>query len=170
LLDEAAEFIRRQFEIEDVSIGLLDPRDGLYRYKAMTGLRADVAEAHKKIAYKKEQFFEDSEFHGVPISKYSRIYLQEDNTLTEEETSMYGHPGLLRVERRDATASLEGDYIDTGIYDSDDELVGWIEISGTRSRMLPDATTIRWVEVIASMIATALMLRGTSGDVKKIRV
>lgn len=157
LLNEAAEFISRQFGIDNVAIGLRDPKDGLFRYRAMAGFRGDALEAHKRIAYKKEQFFEDDEFHGVKISKYSRIYLAESNVPKEEEIGSYNRPGLLAMKRKDATDSLEGDYIDTGIYGIGDELVGWIEISGTRTMKLPDVTTIRWVEVVASIIAAALI-------------
>lgn len=156
-LNDVAELIWRQFGIDNVAIGLKDPRDGLYKYKAMVGFRADALEAHKKIVYKKEQFFEDGEYRGVKISRYSRLYLAEDNMPSEAETSAYNRPGLLSMKRRDATDSLEGDYIDVGIYGSRDELVGWIEISGTRTMKLPDVTTIRWVEVIASIIAMALI-------------
>jgi len=159
-LNEAAEFISRQFGIDNVAIGLRDPKDGLYRYRAMAGFRGDALEAHKKIAYKKEQFFEEGEYHGVNISKYSRIYLAESNVPTEEEMRSYNRPVLLTMKRKDATDSLEGDYIDTGIYGSGDELLGWIEISGTRTMKLPDVTTIRWVEVIASIIAAALICSG----------
>jgi hypothetical protein len=157
LLTEAAEFIQRQFGIDNVAIGLKDPKDGLFKYRAMAGFRDDAIEAHKKIAYKKEQFFEDDQFHGVIISKYSRIYMAEDNELTEAERNAYNRPALLTMKRKDSTDSLEGDYIDTGIYGRGDELVGWIEISGTRSMKLPDIVTIRGVETIASIIAAAIM-------------
>jgi hypothetical protein len=160
LLNEAAEFIRRQFGIDNVAIGLRDPKDGLYRYRAMVGFRDDALDAHKTIAYRKNQFFEDAEFHGVTISKYSRIYLAEDNVLTEAERSVYNRPVLLTMKRKDPTDSLEGDYIDTGIYGRGDELIGWVEISGTRTMKLPDVATIRGVEVIASIIAAALICSG----------
>jgi hypothetical protein len=160
LLKEAAEFIWRQFGIDNVAIGLRDPKDGLYRYRAMVGFRGDAWEAHKKIAYKREQFFEQGEYHGVEISKCSRIYLAENNVPTEEEKGTYNRPVLLAMKRKEPTDSLEGDYIDTCIYGSGDELVGWIEISGTRTMKLPDVTTIRWVEVIASIIAAALICSG----------
>lgn len=167
LLNEAKEFIRRQFEIDTVSIGLRD-LDGLYRYKATAGLREEAVEALKKIVYRKEQFFDNAEFHGVQISKYSRIYLQEDNPLSEKEQKLYARPGLLGIERRkDETSSLEGDYIDTGIYDAEDELIGWIEFSGTRTMKLPDATTIRWIELVASIVAVALMRHGQSSNARK---
>jgi len=157
LLNEAAEFIQRQFGIDNVAIGLKDPRDGLYKYRAMVGFRDDALEAHKKIAYRKEQFFEDNEFHGVSISKYSRIYMAEDNVLTEAERGAYNRPALLGMKRKDSTDGLEGDYIDTGIYGRGDELLGWIEFSGTRSMKLPDIVTIRGVETIASIIAAAII-------------
>ncbi len=156
LLNEAAEFIWRQFRIDNVSIGLRDPQNGLYKYRAMVGFRGDALKAHEKIAYKREQFLEDGEFHGHKISKYSTIYLEEDNILTDSERSAFNRPGLLTMKRIDTTDSLEGDYIDVGIYGKGDELVGWIEISGTRTMKLPDVTTIRCVEVIASIIAAAL--------------
>lgn len=158
-LKEAAEFIWHQFGIDNVAIGLRDPKDGLYKYRAMAGFREDALEAHRSITYRKDQFFEEGEYHGVKISKYSRIYLAESNVPSEEERRAYNRPVLLTMKRKDPTDCLEGDYIDTGIYGSDDELVGWIEISGTRTMKLPDVTTIRWVEVIASIIAVALTRR-----------
>jgi len=158
LLNEAADFIWRQFGIDNVAIGLRDSKDGLYKYKAMAGFRPDALEAHKKISYRKDQFFEDGEYHGFAVSKYTRIYLAEDNIPTEGlERGAYNRPGLLTLKRASPTDSLEGDYIDVGIYGRGDELVGWIEVSGTRTLKLPDVTTIRWVEVIASIIAVALL-------------
>lgn len=79
LLSEAANLISRQYGIADVAIGLRDPKDGLYRYKAMVGFRNHAIEAHKTITYTKEQFYDGCEFKGTDISKYSRIYLEEDN-------------------------------------------------------------------------------------------
>ncbi len=161
MLNEAVNFIWRQFGIDNVAIGLRDPKDGLYRYKAMVGFRPDAVEAHKKIAYKREQFFEDVEYHGVTISRYTRIYLAEDNLPADGvERDAFNRPVLLTMKRTDPTDSLEGDYIDVGIYGPGNELVGWIEISGTRTMKLPDVATIRWVEVIASTIAAALTCSG----------
>lgn len=157
MINEAAELISQQFRIDNVSIGLRDSDDGLYKYRAMIGFREDALEGHKKIAYKRDQFGDNEEFHGVSISKYSVIYLAEDNPLTEEELRAYNRPRLLNMRRMDNTESLEGDYIDTGIYGQGNELLGWIEISGTRAMKLPDVETIRWVEVIASILAAALM-------------
>lgn len=69
----------------------------------------------------------------------------------------YNRPALLAKKRHGATESLEGDYIDIRILGRGEELLGWIEISGTRAMKLPNITTVRWVEVIASVIAAALV-------------
>jgi len=159
LLQEAANMISKQFAIDNVSIGLRDHKDGLYRYRAMVGFREDAIEAHKKIAYRKEQFYADSQFVGNDISKLSRLYLAEDNLITGDEEKAFNRPALLSMKRRTASESLEGDYIDTKIHGFYDELLGWIEISGTRTMQLPDSTTIRWIETVASIIGAALILQ-----------
>jgi hypothetical protein len=55
---------------------------------------------------------------------------------------------------------LEADYIDTWIQGVNGRLLGWIEISGTRTGKLPDILTIKLIEVIASIIGVALVQRG----------
>jgi hypothetical protein len=158
LIQEAANFVWRQLGIDGVAIGLRDPKDKLYRYKIMVGFRDDVVEAHKRIAYTREQFFDTPDFVGSDISDLSRIYLAEDNPPSEEDKQTYNRPGLLSVmKRRTSADSVEGDYIDTKIYGANDTLLGWIEISGTRTMKLPSVTTIRWIELIASIIGAALM-------------
>jgi hypothetical protein len=162
LLQEAAGLISRQLGIENVAIGLRDPKDGLYRYRAMVGFREDALEAHKHIAYTKSQFYDDKQFVGSDISKFSRLYLNEDNVLTEEELKAFNRPGLLGAKRTTDSDSLEGDYIDVRILGVNDALLGWIEISGTRTMKLPDSATLRWVETIGSVIAAALTVKGFS--------
>jgi hypothetical protein len=158
LIQEAANVIWRQLGIDSVAIGLRDPKDKLYRYKTMVGFRDDAVEAHKSIAYTREQFFDNSEFIGSDISDLSRIYLAEDNPLSENDKKTFNRPGLISaMKRRTSADSLEGDYIDTRIYGANDALLGWIEISGTRMMKLPSVTTIRWIELIASIIGAALM-------------
>lgn len=157
LLKDAANMIWRQLGIDSVSIGLRDPKDKLYKYKVMVGFRDDVVEAHKKISYTKEQFFDSPDYVGSDISDLSRIYMVEDNNPSEDDKKTFNRPGLLSaMKRRTSTDSLEGDYIDVRIYGANDDLLGWIEISGTRTMKLPSATTIRWVETIASIIGAAL--------------
>jgi len=164
LLQEAASFISRNYGIADVAIGLRDPKDGMYRYRAIAGFRNNAIEGHKALAYTKDQFYDGSGFNGSDISKYSRIYLEEDNVLTEEEKKAYNRPALFARRRTSETDSLEGDYIDVRLMGEGEDLIGWIEISGTRTMKLPDITTIKWVEVIASIIAVALVKQANARD------
>ena len=157
LLQDAASLISRQAMIDSVSIGLRDPKDGLYRYRVMVGFRDDAVDALKRIAYRKEQFFKDSEYVGTDISKQSRLYLAEDNVIQESEQKAFNRPVLLTMKRRSVTDSLEGDYLDVKIWGSFDDLLGWIEISGTRTMQLPDTASIRWIEIVASIIGVAVM-------------
>ena len=164
LLQEAASLISRQYGIAEVAIGLRDPKDGLYRYRAIAGFRNHAVAGHKALAYTKDQFYDGSGFVGRDISKYSRIYLEEDNVLTEEEKKAYNRPALFARRRPSESDSLEGDYIDVRIVGEGEDLLGWIEMSGTRTMKLPDITTIRWVEVIASIIAVALVKHVNARD------
>jgi len=157
ILQEAANLICKHFGIDGVSIGLRSPSDGLYRCEAFAGLRPDAVASQRRIVYKKEQFF-NSGFKGNQISKQSRIYLSEENpSSSEREKEAFSRPILLESKRKSVTESLEGDYIDTHILSPDGELVGWIEISGTRTGKIPDVTTIRWVELIASILSAAIL-------------
>ena len=54
---------------------------------------------------------------------------------------------------------LEADYIDVHIFGGKDDLVGWIEASGTLTGKLPDVNAIRWMEMIASILGVALSHR-----------
>ena len=163
LLQDAANLISKQGMIDSVSIGLRDPKDGLYRYRALVGFREDAIEAHRRIAYRKEQFLNDPEYVGTDISKQSKLYMAEDNVLTDAELKAFNRPVLLSMKRRTSSDSLEGDYIDVKILGAYDELLGWIEISGTRSMQLPDTAAIRWVETIASIIGAAVMYKSAHG-------
>jgi hypothetical protein len=163
LLQDAATLIARQAMIDSVSIGLRDPKDGLYRYRAMVGFRDDAVEALKRIAYRKEQFFNDPEYVGTDISKQSRLYLAEDNVILASEQKAFNRPVLLTMKRRTATDSLEGDYLDVKIWGAFDDLLGWIEISGTRTMQLPDIESIRWIETVASIVGAAVMYKSARG-------
>jgi len=163
LLQEAASHIARQAMIDGVSIGLKDPKDGLYRYRAMVGFRDDAVEAQKRIAYRKEEFGNGTEYFGTDISRQSRLYLAEDNAPKDAELRAFNRPALLSMKRRSATDSLEGDYLDVKIWGPFDELLGWIEVSGTRTMQLPDVASIRWIETVASVIGAAVMYKSARG-------
>jgi hypothetical protein len=163
LFQDAVNMISRTMGIDSVSIGLRDPKDGLYRYKATAGFRPDAMEALGKIAYRKEQFFDDPEYHGTDISKQSRLYLADDNVISADERSAFNRPVLLKGKRMNLGESLEGDYIDVKIWGPFDDLLGWIEVSGTRTMQLPDIASIKCIEIVASIVGVAAVLKSASG-------
>jgi len=157
LLQDAADMIARQLGIKEVTIGLRSPADGLYRYEVMVGVREDAEKGHRRIAYTADDFRDNSKYKGTALSKYSRLFLAEDSPYVNDEKDSYSRPVLLGLRRGSMTESLEGDYIDVHIYGMEDNLVGWIELSGTKTGNIPDVTTIRWVELISRIIGTAIM-------------
>ncbi len=159
LLNEAANYIRDQYRLRWVGIGLKNQKDAQFRYVALVGFRDDAEAARKKQSFTAADFLDDSKYKGRVISDYSKMYFEEDKPYAEGSESTFNRPALLKSKRRSADDALEADYLDVHIYGSDKELIGWIETSGTIMGKMPDVTTIKTIEVIASLIGIAL-LRG----------
>jgi hypothetical protein len=156
LLNEASDFIYRQLRIREVSIGLRSPKDAKYRYEAQAGMRENVWKAHLKIAYDFEDMSYPERWRGRAISKYTSLFLAEDVPYANGEGDTYDHQIMLKSERKSAEDSREGDYLDTHIIGTNDELLGWIEISGTWNGKLPDTETIKCIEHIAHVLGLLL--------------
>src|SRR5512137_1913390 len=95
----AANHISSKLAISQVTIGLKDPKDGLYRYQAMFGLEDSEWEAHKKLAYTKDQFDTQDVYKFKEISKHTRVYLVEDNPYAEGEDNTYRKDLMLGDKR-----------------------------------------------------------------------
>lgn len=157
ICEDAAILIVKQFGMRDATVGLKSAKDGLFRYEVVVGMKKETEDALRKLAYTVDDFLSDKKYKGTTISKYTRLYLTEDSPYAETEKDTYSHPVLLSSRRRSLTESVEGDYVDIHILGENDELLGWIEISSTRTGNLPDIPTIRWVEMIARILAIALV-------------
>lgn len=160
LLQDVADLIYRQFRIREVSIGLRDPSDGLYRYQVVHTVREGIRMAHTDLAYRYEDFFDESKWKGTVISNYTKLMLAEWNPYEPGEEETYDRELMLKSKRRSEEDSIEGDYLDILIRGVNDDLLGWIEISGTWDMKIPNAKTIRSIEIIAS--ALGLVLSTTS--------
>ncbi len=159
VMQEAASLISKQFAVKTVGIGLKSTTDGLFRYQVMLGYTPESEAATRKLVYNESQFSGTVDYKGSLISKNTMIFLAEDNPYLEGEQASYNRPFLLGGKRRAIDDSVEGDYIDVRIM-ANNKLVGWIEISGTILGKLPDVVTIRWLELIAQMIGTAIAHEG----------
>ena len=160
LLQDAADTIRNRIGVKEVTIGLKSPSDGKYRYEVMSGLHDDNWEAHKQLAYTFEEFFSQDVYRFMQISKYTRLYLAEDNPYDSDEEGTFHRDVMLQSARKSLDDTIEGDYIDILILGKGEELLGWIEISGMQNGKFPDAHTIKCIELLASVIGVALAHSG----------
>jgi hypothetical protein len=158
-LAEAAETISKTFGIESVAIGLLDISDRKYRYEVVYGLEKDVAEGFKSLEYTREELLDAKNYPSHDISPRTKLFLSEEHPYAEGEEFTYRRPGLIGMKRRTASDSLEADYLDFFFYSTDGGILGFIEVSGTRLRKLPDTTTIRWIELITAIVGVAVRRR-----------
>jgi hypothetical protein len=155
LMTDAANVIAKQFSLKTVAIGLRGS-DGIYRFEVLVGYRPETEAVTKKLAYTHEQFTNATVYKGTMISKYTKVFLAEDNPWLDSEREAYNLPSLLGMTRRSLDDCMEGDYIDTHILGKNDDTLGWIELSGTHTGKMPDMPAIRWIEFIGQIIAAAL--------------
>jgi len=153
---DAAELISKLFGIETVAIGVRDPVNGLYRYKVVIGLEKEVVDGFLKLTYTREQLLDSRTYPSHEISSHTRLFLTEEHPYAEGEEFTYRRPGLIGMKRRTVTDSLEADYLDIFFREPNGDILGFIEISGTRLRKLPDAATIRWIELIGALLGVAV--------------
>jgi hypothetical protein len=158
-LQEVADTINTKLGIKETTIGLRAPSDGLYRYDVMSGLSDSEWEAHKQLSYKHEDFDSQGVYKSMQISRYTRLLLAEDNPYASGEETTYEREVMLQSKRKSLDDTIEGDYLDICIFGKDDDLLGWIEISGMKSGRFPDAETIKCLELLASVIGVALSRR-----------
>ena len=164
LLEEAGYLIIQQLGVREVAIGLRSYKDRLYRYEVILGSSKAAEEALRRITYTAADFREDSsKYKGTMISRHTKLFLSEDVPYTAEEKGSYSRPVMLGVKRAYMTDSTEGDYLDIHIYGPEDDIVGWMEVSGTVFGKLPSVTTIRWIELISGILATAIASHNSRG-------
>jgi hypothetical protein len=161
LIQEAANLIQRQYKFRYTLIGLRSLSDGLYRYEVMSGMRPDAWTSQKARTYKTTDFeLQTQNYSAGELSRQSRIYLEEVNPLGEADLTVLNRPVLHGTTRKGEDEALEADFIDTLILGPADDLLGWIEYSGTITSEFPPAIAIKSIEVIAEILSIALVSQG----------
>jgi hypothetical protein len=156
MIQDTANWIHRQFRLRWCMIGLRGP-DGVYRYEVEAGMRPEAWSKQKTKVYKNTDFAPSAQnYTAGEISKLSRVYLEEENQLAGGDELVVNRPALLRARRKADDETLEADFIDTLILGPRDDLLGWIEYSGTLTGKFPDAMTIRFIEGISAILAAAI--------------
>ena len=159
LVEFTVKMIYRQFHIKEVSIGLKSESDGLFRYVTMMGMRANVWTEHQKLTYDQDSLFDEKVYKFTNISKYSKLFLAENEPYDADEKGTYSEHLMSSSKRRHLDDSIEGDYLDMLILNGRGQLSGWIEVNGTWEGKLPTVNTIKCLEVVASLIGVALSLK-----------
>lgn len=154
-LDDVVQLIYRNYRIRENTVGLKSPQDGSFRYVSFCGFRKDAEISLRGLSYKEEDF--TNETVGKQISDWTWVFLSENSPFIEGEESTYNRPILLeKSERQSPEQCLEADYFDARIYDRRNQLIGWIEYSGTTDYRFPDMRVIKEIELIAGIISLVL--------------
>jgi len=162
--DEIITVIRRRLWIREVTVALFNPEKSCYMYRYMGGLRNDTWEAHKSLSYTKEELVNPNVYKSREISKETILFLAEDNPYGEGEAKTYNRPAMLESMRRSAEDSIEGDYFDIWIRGKNDDILGWIEISGTIDYKFPTIESLKWIEILASLAGLAIGLSNVKNE------
>lgn len=156
LVQAAADLIYKEFRLKDVTLGLWNPHDRIYKYEVMAGMQPGIWTAMKRIQYTTEQFHDPVKYKGTILGEQTRLFLVEDEPYAEGEEDTVDRAEFLKSRRRASDQSVEGDYLDTYVFGPGKEIIGWVEYAGTWSGKLPDIATIRWVEFVAAILGVAI--------------
>jgi hypothetical protein len=160
-LQEAVDILHTKLYLSEVTIGLRHS-DASYKYEVMAGLQESEWKAHQRLSYVHDQFVSKEVYKYEEVSALTRLFLVEDNPYAIGEDETYQKDLTLLSKRKSLEDFIEGDYIDTLIIGAEGELWGWIEYSGMDNGKFPDGQTIKSIELLASVIAVAIRLLGTS--------
>ncbi len=156
ILDRTAKLIFKHFSIKEVAIGTKSASDGLYRYAAMCGMRESVWESHKQLSYQLADFSDSKKWRGTDVSAQTRLFLAEENPYHAGEETTYSRHLMQASKRKAVDESIEGDYLDIHSMGPGNELLAWIEISGTWNNKMPNAFVVRGIELVASVLGLLL--------------
>lgn len=162
-LNDTLNLMRRRLWIRETTVALLDRRDGLYRYRYQSGLRKEAWDAHAQISYREADLINPAVYNGREISKTTVLFLAEDNPYAKGEDGTFSRPIMLQSRRLSVDDSIEGDYFDSWMMGKGKEVLGWIEYSGTTANKMPDASTLKWIELLAALSAIAVQLSEARG-------
>lgn len=156
-LIESGRLIHRLFDFKEIAIGLKSKRDGLFRYEVLIGFSGDAEKARRRLAYTSEEMVDSEKYPGgVKVCKTTEFLLVEYQPYRAGEEDTFNRPNRLAKERSSADEIVEGDYIDIYLYGRNEEIMGWIELAGTRSGKMPPRSAIKWMELIASVMALVI--------------
>ncbi len=154
-MDDVVQMIHRTYRLREVSIGRRFLQDGIFRYVSLAGFRKDAETSLRALAYTDKDF--TSEYVGKQISDWTWVFLSENRPFVSGEETTYNRPIMLeKDERKTPDQCLEADYFDTRIFDSRNQLIGWVEYSGTMDYKFPEIRAVKDIELIGGIVGMAI--------------
>jgi hypothetical protein len=169
LFDRVVRFVFREFGFTEVAIGLKERNKDVWRYEVTFGFKKDVEAKLLMTRYDHDDMYSQDRFPNIKTGRISELNVAEG--LPEIETDKYDRPYRWRAERMTYEDFLPGDFLDFWMLDERKEIIGWIEVSGPIDRKQPSRTTVRWMELLASICSEILRCRFAEEDcAPKLRV
>jgi hypothetical protein len=165
VLDQTCKIIFRLFGFREVLIGLKSRDDFHYRYVKLFGASQESSEVYRKIRYTTEDMISQEKFPHFKTGRLSELDPVEG--LPEYEKELFTRKFQLGESRKSHDEFHEGDYMDFWVRGTSGDLVGWIEVLNPSDGKLPPRSTVRWIELLASILGIAISQRWADEDASK---
>jgi len=152
ILTFTARTIYRIFDFKEVAIGLRSEKDNLYRYQILFGFTKETEDRLRRLSYTSEELDSYERFPGIMLSSITDFCIAEERVTEEGEEFTYNRPLALLKERKALDDFIEGDYLDISFFDRKLQLLGWLELSNTKTGKLPSRESLKWLEMFATII------------------
>lgn len=155
MLQEVAGVIHRSLMFQEIVIAVKDPKDGLYRNEAIVGFTKEVVDVMQTQAFSEAEVRTFDRLPGIKVTRLIEFTISEAPQKAGEETQ-FNRPMLATIPRKKDDEFTFGDYMNIYILGTDDEILGYIEVSGPRDGKMPSGARMKSLELLASMTGIAL--------------
>jgi len=157
VFEQVARLVFRQFGFSEVAIGLKVKKEDIWKYEVAFGYTKDVEAKLFRTRYDRDDMYSQERFPNIKTGRLSELNVAEGLPLIE--TDKYDRPYRWHAKRTSFEEFLPGDFLDVWMLDEKKEIIGWIEVSGPKDKLQPPRSTLRWIELLASLCAEIVMLR-----------
>lgn len=164
ILEETTRMIFSVFKFKEIIIGLKDRNNGLFKHEIFLGYSRQVEQALRKTYYDEEYFIGYDKQNGIPLSKFTK-YRMIEHQVPEDWQNVYEQhmdelaSDSLRNPRTSIEEIHDGDEILVFMYGPNESLIGWIDLGLTIDKKLPPGKSLKYIELIASVIASIVYER-----------
>jgi hypothetical protein len=155
MLKEVAGVIHRSLMFQEIAIAVRDEKDNLYRYQVIVGFTKDAVDVMQTQVFSEAEVRAFDRLPGIRVSRLIEFTISEAPQKIGEE-AQFNRPMLAAMPRKADDEFTFGDYMNIYIPGRDDELLGYIEVSGPRDGKLPTGSRMKGLELLAVMTGAAL--------------